>query len=343
VTGQPCEADVIAGLESFASAEIVRRGGRRVQIIRQGTLTFAASQLAPLSELKTVLSVYRCLWFDVPRPRALLADQHQRALLAELDTVLALYPPKTYRTFMLAAAGAHTPVMSRLRTAIAAHTGLCSVDEAGELLIRIRPSFAGRGWDVLVRLSPRPLAARNWRVCNVNGSLQATAAHVMVMLTQPQPGDVYLNLCCGSGTLLIERALAGPASRLIGCDTDAHALDCARQNASACLSVQHSAFELYPWDARHLPLPEASVDALTADLPFGGRVGSHSENLTLYPQVLGEAWRVAKPGARFVLITAEVRLMQALTAQMSDVWRCERVLRINLGGLQPAIFVLRRV
>jgi 23S rRNA G2445 N2-methylase RlmL len=90
-------------------------------------------------------------------------------------------------------------------------------------------------------------------------------------------------------------------------------------------------------------LPDAGVDALVADLPFGSQVGSHEENVTLYPQILREARRVAKRGARFVVITAEVRLMQGLLAQMGDVWRCERSLRINLGGLQPAIFALRSV
>ncbi len=335
---QPCEADVIAGLEPFASAEIAQRGGRRVRVVRRGVLAFSATQLYPLLGLKTVLSVYRVLQFDVPRPRALLGDQHQRALLAQVDTILSLHPPRTYRTFLLAAAGAHTPVMSRLSAAIASHTGLDPVDESGDLLIRVRPSIAGNGWDVLIRLSPRPLATRDWRVCNVEGALQATVAHVMANLTRPRAEDVYLNLCCGSGTLLIERALAGPAQRLIGCDIDARALDCARQNVAV---HRRGNIELYPWDARHLPLPDASVDALTADLPFGSRVGSHEENLTLYPQVLREARRVLKPSARFVVITAEVRLTQQLVAQMSDIWQCEQTLRVDLGGLQPAIFVLR--
>jgi len=341
VTAQPCEADVIAGLEPFASAEIVQRGGQHVRTMRQGVLNFSAARLAPFLDLKAVLSVYRLLRFDVPRPKALLADQHQRYLLTQVDAVLSLYPPKTYRTFMLAAAGAHTPVMSRLRDAVATHTGLQPVDESGDLLIRIRPSPLGNGWDVLVRISPRPLATREWRVCNVDGALQATVAHVMVTLTQPCSDDVYLNLCCGSGTLLIERALVGAARRLIGCDVHPRALNCARRNIAAYLRGRSNIFELYPWDARCLPLPDASVDAIVADLPFGSQVGSHAENLTLYPQIMREARRVAKTGARFVVITAEVRLMQGLVAQMADVWRCERVLRVNLGGLWPAIFVLR--
>jgi precorrin-6B methylase 2 len=340
VTTQPCEADVIAGLEPFASAEIAQRGGRHARVVRRGVLIFSATQLSPLLGLKTVLSVYRRLRFDVPRPRALLSDQHQCSLLAQVDAILALYPPKTYHTFLLAAAGAHTPVMSRLRMAIAAHTGLDPVNESGDLLIRVRPSIAGNGWDVLIRLSPRPLATRDWRVCNVEGALQATVAHVMANLTYPRAEDVYLNLCCGSGTLLIERALAGPAQRLIGCDIDARALDCARQNVAA---HRRSDIELYPWDARNLPLPDASVDALTADLPFGNRVGSHEENLVLYPQVLREARRVIKPSRRFVVITAEVRLTQQIVAQMCDIWQCEQTLRVDLGGLQPAIFVLRSI
>jgi tRNA G10 N-methylase Trm11 len=103
-----------------------------------------------------------------------------------------------------------------------------------------------------------------------------------------------------------------------------------------------TAYELHEWDATRVPLPDASVDALTADLPFGHRVGSHGDNVTLHPAILKEAARVARPGARFVVITAEVKLAEsALTSTVSH-WEWKRMLRVNLGGLKPGIFVLRR-
>ncbi|BCX04348.1 MAG: RNA methyltransferase [Candidatus Roseilinea sp.] len=357
-----CEADVIAGLEPFACDEIAALGMHDVRAIRAGVIRFSAHTLRPLHDLKTVLAVYLLRRYEVPRPKALLGDQHLRALFTQIDAALGLMPRGAYRTFMLGAAGAGSAVMTRLKSAIAQHTGLREANEEGDLLIRVRPApdFTPRlptsevnreseigsrqttGWDVLVRLSPKPLATRAWRVCNVAGSLQATVAHAMVRLTQPAPDDVYLNLGCGSGTLLIERALAGPARRLIGCDTERQALACAQENIAAYLRSGRGTFELYDWDMRCLPLPDASVDVVTADLPFGHRVGSHDDNLALYPALLREAARVAKPGARCAFITAEMRLMERALAQTPSLWRLDSTFRVNLGGLRPAIFGLRR-
>ena len=80
---------------------------------------------------------------------------------------------------------------------------------------------------------------------------------------------------------------------------------------------------------------------ISADLPFGHLVGSHEENLSLYPDLLAEAARVARPGARSVLLSHEVRLMERLLAQQSS-WKLEQMVRVDLGGLFPRIFQLRR-
>ncbi len=341
-----CEAEVAEGLEEIARAELRRRFGERVRFFpagdppEAGALRFTyTGDLRALLGLKTALAVYLCRRFPVPRPRGLLGDEHFRALLAQVALVRALTPPGAYRTFYLSAAGSESSVMMRLKDALAAHTGLQVASHEGDLLLRVRRPPQGEGWEVLVRLSPRPLATRPWRVCNFEGALNATVAHAMILLTRPGPEDVFLNLACGSGTLLIERLTAAPAGRVIGCDIDLVALECARANVEAAGLV--GGVELYPWDARALPLPDHSVDMLCADLPFGHLVGSHVENVALYPPILHEAARVARPGARFALITHEVRLMDSLLAE-SALWSARKVIRVTLGGLHPRIFVLER-
>jgi 23S rRNA G2445 N2-methylase RlmL len=230
--------------------------------------------------------------------------------------------------------------MRRLRAELAARTGLRPVDGPGDLALRLRrPPDGVAGWEALIRLSPRPLATRRWRVCNLPGALNATVAAAMIDLTRPAPEDVFLNIGCGSGTLLVERLLTGPARRAIGCDTDPAALDCAGANLAA--AGRDRAAELEAWDARALPLPDASVDAVCADLPFGHLVGSHADNLALYPALLREAARVARPGARCLLITHEARLMERLLDR-SPEWSVDAVVRLALETLHPRIFALRR-
>ncbi|RRR75605.1 MAG: RNA methyltransferase, partial [Candidatus Viridilinea halotolerans] len=88
--------------------------------------------------------------------------------------------------------------------------------------------------------------------------------------------------------------------------------------------------------------PNASINAINADLPFGHLVGSHDENVRLYPALLDEAARVARPDARCALLSHEVRLMERLLAERPQ-WQVEQALRVDLGGLYPRIFLLRRV
>ncbi len=342
------QADVIEGLEPFAREELARAGGHSFAMQR-GIIHFSfAGNPHKLLALKTVLAVYAARRFNVPRPKALLGDQRLRALLALVDEAMVIAGRAAFRTFMLGAAGADSAVMHRIRVEIARHTRLQEVTEDGDLLVRLFPSpptperEGSRdegGWRALVRISPQPLGTRAWRTCVTPGALQATAAHVMAGLSNPKPNDVVLNLCCGSGTLLIERGLIAPAQRLIGCDINEQMLDCAARNVAAWRA---GGAELYDWDATRLPLEANSASALLADLPFGNRVGSHEANRALYPAALREAARVAKAGAHFVVMSAEVKLLQA-TLQAQDAWQVQQTLRVNLAGLQPMIAVLKCV
>jgi precorrin-6B methylase 2 len=292
-----------------------------------------------LLHLRTVVAVHAVLASGLPRPSALLDDGGFRRIAAGIGHVRSLHPAGAFRTFRLSAAGADSSMFQRFGGRLGQATGL-KPDDAGDLLLRFRRGIDGR-FELLARISPRPLSTRAWRVCNLPGALNAAVASIMASLTRPAPGDVYLNLACGSGTLLVERAALGPAARLIGCDLDGAALDCAARNAEA---AGLPTAELMDWDATRLPLLDQSVDALTVDLPFGQLVGSHATNAELYPALLAEAARVARPGARLIAISQQSRLLER--SVKPDHWATDEVLRptltTNAGPIKPAIVVLRR-
>lgn len=341
-----CEADVLEGLAPFAMDELDMRFGSRVEVQpapRPDAVAFAyRGGLDRLLDLRSVVAVSLVKPFAVPRPKALLGHQHLVALLAMVETARELWPAGRFATFKLGAAGAESSVMQRLKDEIGKNTGLRPAEE-GDLLLRLRRNR--EGWEALVRLSPRPLATRPWRVCNMPGALNASLAHVMMMLTRPQSGDRVLNMACGSGTLLIERAGIADAHELIGCDTNANALECAEQNIAAARGHElapNQAVRLEAWDATATPLAAASVDVICADLPFGQLVGSHQNNQQLYPKILVEASRIARPGARLALITHEIRLLEQAAAQVADSWHFERTVAVYSGGMTPRIFVWTR-
>ncbi|MDX1995820.1 MAG: methyltransferase domain-containing protein [bacterium] len=332
------EIEVAEGLESFAQDEL--KGLVRTNVaVSKGALTFThTGQLAPLLSLHTANSVYLLLHFPVPRPRALLGHEHFHRILAHIRLVRDIDPAAEFRTFFISAAGADSSVMQRLKQEIATQTGLVHGDENGDLLIRIRRS--GEGWDVLLRLSARPLATRPWRVCNYEGALNGPVASAMAMLLNASPDDVYVNLACGSGTLLIEQMSYQRVRWAAGIDRSTDALKCARQNIRATSLSHH--VDLLQADVRQLPLASNSVDLLSADLPFGQLSGSHTENQRLYPALLHEAARIARPKARFILITHEVRLIETLLST-SNLWKIVTVQRVSLRGLHPRIYLLQSV
>ena len=343
-----CEVEVIPGLEAIAAAELrsrLRQYVTLLPILKEGLLPILyGGELDGLLELDTVLAVYGQRHFPIPRPKALLGHAYFTTLLSMIDVVRELHPPSAFKTFRISAAGENSAVLVRLREALELETGLHFVDEEGDLLIRLRrPLDGAEGWDVLVRLSPRPLSVRSWRVCNFPGALNASVAQAMVRLTQPHADDVVLNLACGSATLLIERLRFGPARIAIGCDLDPGVLRCAEENVRAS---GHPMIRLESWDAGALPIPDACVDAVLADLPFGQLVGSHEANTTLYPRVLREAARVTIGGGLFAAITQDIRLWEGLVADSAAEWELDTVLPIKLpfggGHLRPRIYLLRR-
>lgn len=337
------EAEVLPGLEPFAAAELRALRGMREPRAAAGAVRFAfAGPWAALHALRTVVAVYAVVPFAVPRPKALLGHEHLTRLLAAIAAVRRGAPAgERFASFRLGAAGEGSSVLMRLAETLARETGLAFEPETGELLLRLRRAPHQEGWEALLRLTPRPLSARRWRVCNLPGGLNAGVAAAMLALAEVRASDRLLNAMCGSGTLAIEQALTLPPARLLACDTSAAALACTRDNARAAGVT----LELLQADATALPLPDASVSVVVADPPWGDAVGTHGRNRALYPAFLLEAARVTAPGGRLVILTHELRLFDEVLAQpaVRARWDSVRSVQVFHGGHRPRLWLLRRL
>lgn len=341
-----CEAEVVTGLKAYAQDEVRNTFGKRADIILKDKpeefLFRYSGDLTKLNDLSRVVAVYLVEHYPIPRPLALLGHQHFTTLMRQITEVRALHPAGTFRTFRISAAGSDSSVFTRIKNEIQQATGLIPHDEEADLVLRVRKSDVEReGWDVLVRLTPRPLSARKWRVCDMLGALNATIAAAMVEMSQPLPQDRVLNIMCGSGTLMIERLARAKAEAVGGLDIDPVTLRCAERNIEA--AGFKGQIDLFNMDAAKLELPDACVDVIFGDVPWGQLVGSHEANQALYPPALAEAARVAAPGARAVFITHEIRLMEQCLADLNDKWVIKNQVRVFQGGLHPRIYLLGRV
>lgn len=99
-----------------------------------------------------------------------------------------------------------------------------------------------------------------------------------------RPGATVLDLCCGTGDVLLEMESAGGAARIFGSDFCHPMLVKAAQKVSAA----RFANPLFEADALALPLRDSSLDLITC--AFGFR------NLANYQSGLHEILRVLKPG-----------------------------------------------
>jgi 23S rRNA G2445 N2-methylase RlmL len=55
--------------------------------------------------------------------------------------------------------------------------------------------------------------------------------------------------------------------------------------------------DIRQWDARHLPLDDASVDKIATNPPFGKQLRGSQTPAKLYPPILAELQRVVRPRA----------------------------------------------
>jgi 23S rRNA G2445 N2-methylase RlmL len=187
-----------------------------------------------------------------------------------------------------------------------------------------------------VRLSTERMRGTRKEIRSLPASLKASVARAMVRLSEPAAADVVLDPMCGAGTLLIERALAGPYAELLGGDRDSSAVMRARGNVRAAgLSAP-----IKEWDARNLPLDDASVDAILTNPPFGKQVELPGEPEPFYRDLVGELTRVLKPRGRLVLVTGQFDAFQA--AAKTAGLKTRRRLGVVLRGERATIFVCEK-
>ena len=345
---QEYEVETLIGLEEYARREARRQLGKAAFLESSAsegrfTLRYDGS-IRRFDELRTVTAVHRVESFAVPRPRALLGHQHLTRLLGVIHFVLDARPDGAFRTFRITAAGAGSGVYSRLRQEIADATGQEPSDGAANLQIAVRRAAADDGgWQVLIRTSPMPLSARRWRVCDMPGALNATVASVMASLVRPRPNERVLNLYCGSGTLMIERLGLGAAGSVTGVDISPDALHCADANLRA--AGHRASVSLLQEDCANISLPDASIDTITADLPFGMLQDGSGDIALLYRSALAESARVATRNGSLVAITTRRRAMLSAIEEVSH-WNLANEIPVSIphrrGYIKPHIYLLRR-
>lgn len=349
-----CYAMVQPGLEDVATDEIERDLGGEVKKSGRGLVAFRLPEITPdILKLRTTEDVFLLAWGtdDLSFRAADLERITNWTKRIRWDELLKIHhairpKPKAKPTWWLVTQMTGEHAYRRVDARKAMSRGLEGVFPASwktseenasvEVWLTIHGNQAVCG----LRLSDRTMRHRTYKAEHLPASLRPTVAAAMVRLAGASPGQVVLDPMCGAGTILaeqVELARQRGAGRVTiwGGDID--------QNALRAASANLRRFDpelLMHWDARRLPLPDASVDRIICNPPFGKQLSEPEDIGPLYRRAIAEWDRVLKPGGRAVLLVADPQPL--LDAIRFVGWSPQKQYRVRVLGLPAMMGVWRK-
>lgn len=149
------------------------------------------------------------------------------------------------------------------------------------------------------------------------------------------PGARVIDPCCGSGTMLFERERFIETQSATGVDIAHKAIDIARANAA----LAGSKAKFIVNDIRRFEATRP-YDELITNLPFGNRVGSHADNVSLYEYLVDALPRLLVRGGTAIMYTMEFTLLKKLVRARPNLELAAEA-RTEAGGLTPEIFIIK--
>ncbi len=136
-------------------------------------------------------------------------------------------------------------------------------------------------------------------------------------------GEKVLDICCGTGSLLLELGeITGPGGLAVGLDFSRGMLMAGREKTDKCSNICH-----VQADAAALPFAPRSFDAVTCTHAFYELKGAAQE------RALREIVRVLKPGKAFFMMEHDLPVNPLIRALF--------YLRLASMGVRRAVFILR--
>ena len=200
--------------------------------------------------------------------------------------------------------------------------------------IHIRVLLEGERALVGLRLADAPLHRRPYKLASRPGSLKAPVAYMMAQLAGIVPEQRVLDPLCGVGTIALEAATLAWPTPVLASDLSRAAVLDGRLNAEGVMQAPL----LFAADASALPLPNASIDTVVSNLPFGRQVEMQSDIRAGYAAVITEITRVLRSGGRAVLLTDQGNALMA-TVHDQTTLRLAAAHQISLFGLHPIIYI----
>lgn len=269
-----------------------------------------------------------------------------------------LHQPKIFKTFKLRCAGSDSPDAMSIQRYIADTFKVVHAEEADLDTYIHKP---GELWEVGVRITPRPLSVRNYKVEHIKGGMNPTVAYALNSfalagmdgaLAKDHASDgaagtsskfSYLNICSGSATLPIEAAIEIGSKinecKILGFDIDKKTNSLAIQNikkAGFITSVQIKTADL-------LDKPDFGMfDAIASDLPFGMQISKEADLNKLYKAFVEYAENHLNTNGTLAVYTTETDTFER--ALRGSKFQTQKTVSLQIttaanSTIKPKIFV----
>ncbi|ORZ09466.1 putative RNA methylase family UPF0020-domain-containing protein [Absidia repens] len=171
-------------------------------------------------------------------------------------------------------------------------------------------------------------------------SLNPPIAYCLTRLANPLPGQIIMDMCCGTGTIPIEGAGKYPDTLWIGGEVKVKTL-CLKAKGN----MQHAGIhniEFLLSDGRRLNFRRECVDTVISDWPWGMREGSYSTIQKLYPKFMREIGQVLCVGGKAYIVSQGNKLMRTVLdyGWVKNLFSLEEILPIAIGGVGVSVYVL---
>jgi 23S rRNA G2445 N2-methylase RlmL len=171
------------------------------------------------------------------------------------------------------------------------------------------------------------------------GELRAELCELLIELSSPRAGEVFLDPFAGYGAIPLARAKRPEGARVMAAELDPKlAAELERRLPAGC--------SVFNADSRQLTqVPDQSIDSIVTDPPWGlyqsGTAPKEGELQAFYAEIFREFERMLKPSGTLVLLSACKAEVDACLEKSARL-RAEKKYDVLVSGKKARVWVMRK-
>lgn len=327
----------ISGLKDVVLKELSQIEG--VEVIEEDDDSLYLNtqiQVKDILSLRSVTNIFLIRRDQKINPKYI---SNHKSVLGELLKGVLDQNPKAFKTFKLRCAGANTDEVGQIQEYIKDTFRLTASEEADMDIYIHKPNTL---WEVGVRLTPRPLSVRDYKIEHIKGGINPTIAYAMNSFCDLEHAHTYLNICSGSATLLIEAARVNESLKLLGFDNNN------KHNSQAIHNIKKAglikAVQIKSADIFDNP-DFGTFDVITSDLPFGMQISKDEDLEKLYKTFVQYCEEKLNKEGILVAYTSEWQLLKNILekSKFAIIETLDFKLSTSVGSyIYPKAFVCKK-